>query len=221
MSENSNYETTTLSKNKTVLSLNKKEIVKLPGFTHLNDYLLKELKIFVRDRVHIYTKKKRGYTVGEYLEHYNKIRGGKYVPLRESKRKRKAAAIKITPPPSTHPTPQSSRAPSLPPSRAPSPPPPPPSRAPSPPPSRVPPPPKSKSPRKGYIKSRKGNLVKSRYITYKEKMKNKMKNKRIRKVSDNETYEYIKDRYPHLASAYYTPHWNPHTGEEKIENKRL
>lgn len=90
-------ETTTLPHNRTVLSLNKKEILKLPGFTHLNDYLLKELKVFVRDRVHIYTNKKRGYKVGEYLEKYHKV-GTAYKPTHESARKRKAPVKKGPPP---------------------------------------------------------------------------------------------------------------------------
>lgn len=61
-----------MPKKKTLLSLNKKEILQLPGFTHLNNYLLKELKNFVRTRMHEYTTKKRGYTGEEYINDYNK-----------------------------------------------------------------------------------------------------------------------------------------------------
>ena len=61
-----------MSKGKTLLSLNKREILNLPGFTELDDYLLRELKGFVRTRMHEYTTKKRGYTVEEYKNDYNK-----------------------------------------------------------------------------------------------------------------------------------------------------
>ena len=90
--------TTTLPKNRTVLSLNtKKDILKLPGFTHLNNYLYKELKAYVRNRVHLYSNKKRGYTIGEYIEKYNK-EGWSFNPEHDSARKRKAPAKKVPPP---------------------------------------------------------------------------------------------------------------------------
>lgn len=75
-----------LPENKTVLSLNKGEIVQLPGFKSLRNYLLTELKGFVRVRVHQYTKKKRGYKVKEYVEKY-RSNPEPYIPSHPTKRK--------------------------------------------------------------------------------------------------------------------------------------
>ena len=75
-----------LPQNKTVLSLNKGEIVQLPGFKSLYNYLLIELKDFVRARVHQYTKKKRGYKVKEYVEKY-RSNPQPYIPPHPTKRK--------------------------------------------------------------------------------------------------------------------------------------
>lgn len=77
---------THLPKKLTVLSLNKKEIVQLPGFTELNHYLKPELKGFVKKRVHEYTNKKRGYTVGEYCDKYS-ANPEAYKPEHPTKRK--------------------------------------------------------------------------------------------------------------------------------------
>lgn len=75
-----------LPKSKTVLSLRKKEIVQLPGFTDLDNYLCKELKEFTRHRVYQYSNKKRGYTVGQYLDKY-KENPEPYKPRYQTERK--------------------------------------------------------------------------------------------------------------------------------------
>ena len=63
---------TDLPKGKTICSLNKKEILQLPGFNHLKLYLCKELKQMVRERVsEQYKCNKRGFTVQNYLDKYN------------------------------------------------------------------------------------------------------------------------------------------------------
>lgn len=63
--------TTHLPKQMTLLSLNKKEILQLPGFDHLKEYLLKELKTFLREFINRHSSKKRGMTVAIYLQKYS------------------------------------------------------------------------------------------------------------------------------------------------------
>lgn len=48
-----------MPKGKTLLSLNRKEILELPGFKRLDSYLYTELKSFVRTQMRKYTTKKR------------------------------------------------------------------------------------------------------------------------------------------------------------------
>lgn len=77
----------TLPANKTILGLTtKKDILQLPGFENLGNYLLKELKEFVRNRMKEYTTKKRGFTVGEYMAIYKK-NPEPYKPSKQTARK--------------------------------------------------------------------------------------------------------------------------------------
>ena len=75
---------THLDNSRTLMSLKRKEILDLPGFKHLDDYLYKELKEFVRQRVHELTNKKRGYKVREYLYDYD---GTEFQPPYQTNRK--------------------------------------------------------------------------------------------------------------------------------------
>ena len=66
-----------LSKSRTIASLTKKnEILLLPGFEELDHCTAKELKEYVKKRAAIYAnqykKKIRGFTVGDFIEIYNK-----------------------------------------------------------------------------------------------------------------------------------------------------
>ena len=66
-----------LSKSRTIASLTKKnEILLLPGFEELDHCTAKELKEYVRKRAAIYAqqhnKKIKGFTVGDFIEIYNK-----------------------------------------------------------------------------------------------------------------------------------------------------
>ena len=84
---------TTLPKSRTLLSLTKKgDILSLPGFEKLGHYLLKELKEFVRERMRQYTTKTRGFTVGEYIEIYNKD-PKPYKPSKSTSRKNISPAV--------------------------------------------------------------------------------------------------------------------------------
>lgn len=78
---------TTLPNSRTILSLKtRKDILKLPGFENLGHYLVGELREFVRDRMVKYTKKTRGFTVGEYRNIYNN-NPQPYKPSRPTARK--------------------------------------------------------------------------------------------------------------------------------------
>lgn len=78
--------TTNLPLKRTCCSLNKKEILQLPGFGGLKEYLCKELKKFVRDRItNEFKCKKRGFTVKQYCEIFEK-QGSAYVPKHKTER---------------------------------------------------------------------------------------------------------------------------------------
>ena len=80
---------TTLPEKKTLLSLTRKgDILQLPGFENLGHYLLKELKVFVRERMRQYTTKTRGFTIKEYMEIYNKNKEA-FKPSHETQRRRR------------------------------------------------------------------------------------------------------------------------------------
>ena len=85
---------TPLSHKRTLLSLNKTEILQLPGMRHLNYYLYSELKTYIRSKLPEWTKKKRGFTVGEYINTVYK--GFRFTPLFRTQRKiRRAATPKV------------------------------------------------------------------------------------------------------------------------------
>ena len=63
---------TLLSPKRTLLSLTKKEILKLPGFENLGNYLLSELKTFICQRLIAYNISRRGVKIEDYMECYNK-----------------------------------------------------------------------------------------------------------------------------------------------------
>ena len=67
---------TTLPENRTIASLTKNEILKLPGFESFVKYSARKLKELVKNRVDIYAlrskKKTRGFTVGDYMKIYKK-----------------------------------------------------------------------------------------------------------------------------------------------------
>lgn len=75
---------------KTLLSCNRKEILKLPGFEKLDVYLYSELKDFTRRQKDKYTDKKRGYKVSEYLRDYS-IKPSRVIPDYDTKRKSRKA----------------------------------------------------------------------------------------------------------------------------------
>lgn len=81
--------TTHLPKQMTLLSLNKKEILQLPGFEHLKEYLLKELKTFLREFINRHSSKKRGMTVEIYLQKYSQ-EPKPYQPSHPTQRKKRA-----------------------------------------------------------------------------------------------------------------------------------
>lgn len=84
---------TTLPEKKTLLSLTRKgDILQLPGFENLGHYLLKELKVFVRERMRQYTTKTRGFTIKEYMEIYNK-NPEPYKPSQSTTRKNISPAV--------------------------------------------------------------------------------------------------------------------------------
>ena len=77
---------TELPLNRTICSLNKKEILQLPGFTYLGNYLCTELKQMVRERItNEYKRKKRGFTVKDYCDIFQK-EGSAYTPKYETRR---------------------------------------------------------------------------------------------------------------------------------------
>ncbi len=77
---------TNLPLKKTCCSLNRKEILQLPGFENLREYLCKELKKFVRDRItNEFKCKKRGFTVKQYCEKFEQ-EGSAYLPKHKTER---------------------------------------------------------------------------------------------------------------------------------------
>ena len=72
---------TNLPMNKTVCSLNKRQILQLPGFVHLKNYYCKDVKKMVRFRITYEWKcKKRGFTVKDYIDNFNKHESGAFYP---------------------------------------------------------------------------------------------------------------------------------------------
>lgn len=72
---------TTLPMNRTICSLNKKQILELPGFGHLKNYYCKDVKKMVRFRItHEWKCKKRGFKVQDYIDNFKKRGGGAFFP---------------------------------------------------------------------------------------------------------------------------------------------
>ena len=86
---------------RTVLSLNtKRDILSLPGFEHLDNYLLSELKAFVRQRLNEYTHNNpRGFAVSQFAVSYE-ADPQPYTPAHPTARRmRTRPTARQTPPP--------------------------------------------------------------------------------------------------------------------------